>query len=257
MRRSARFWFALFLAACGGGNEQSCDVPTASHEPQECAALSGATWLIIVGAPEVVVEVEGSRRVLLDPYVEAQCSPTVRSVEWSVDDTSVAAVVPMQPIYRGCWVSGLRTGTSAVGARIVFSDGTAQRPEPRTVQVVTPELPAGSSLVAEGTLDFEPFLRKYIPFAVPAESKELVVRVNWRSPLNRLEFSLFEGECAGDSAAPCQAGLRYIGAPPFNLYEEPLTWSYGYPAAGFHTVVIDNLGPGAETARYEMWITPG
>jgi hypothetical protein len=265
MRRPLRLWFAVFLAGCGGGNEKACELPTVNQVPQDCATVSRASWRIgpypTTSQTELQLAVGESRALWLDPFVESECAGSVVSVTWSVDDPSSATVVPKDPAYRGSWVTGLGPGANAVRARIVFSDGTAQT-VPRAMQVVASAPPAGTVVIAEGTVTLDSQApsasadyRRFIPFTLPRSASQTDVRVDWASPLNDVTISFYQGECSGPASAACVAGLRYITGTSNNDVK-PLSLSIANLPADTYTIRIDNLGPGPETIRYEVRI-PG
>lgn len=265
MRRPLRLWFAMFLAGCGGGNQVACENPATTQLPQDCAALASASWRIgpyptPPSQSELQIAVGESRALWLDPFVEAECAGSVASVTWSVDDPSSASVVAKDPAYRGSWVTGLGPGSNAVRARIVFSDGTAQT-VPRLMQVVPAAPPAGA-VIAEGTVNLESHTaspsadyRRYLPFTLPQSASQTEVRVDWTSPLNNVTASFYQGECSGGGSASCTAGLRYITGTNSDSVK-PVGISVPNLPADIYTIRIDNLGPGAETVRYEVRITP-
>jgi len=264
MRRPFRLSFAMFLAGCGGGNQVACENPVTTQLPQDCAALASASWRIgpfpTTSQTELQLAVGESRALWLDPFVEAECTGSVASVTWAVDDPSSASVVAKDPAYKGSWVTGLGPGANAVRARIVFSDGTSQT-APRLVQVV-PAAPSAGTVIAEGTVNLESNTagasaeyRRYKPFTLPRSASSTEVRIDWSSPLNNVDVAFYQGECSGSASASCVAGLRYIaGSVADNMKPESL--SIRDLPADIYTLRIDNLGPGAETVRYEIRITP-
>jgi len=262
MRRPPSVWLALFLAGCGG-SQKGCELPTFTDEPQDCAGLSGASWRIgpSTSDSELRLEVGQSRQLFLDPFLDAECVDSVVSVSWSIDDESSASIVARDPAYRGSWVTGLQPAANAVRARIVFSDGTA-RTVPRAIQVVPAEPPAGGSVIFQGTVELEGYrgsgpsdYRRFVPFTLSDPASRTDVRVDWSSPLNSVTVVLFQGECSGPAGASCSAGLRHIqGNSPTNV--KPTVVSVRDLPADIYTLVIDNLGPAAETVRYEVRTTP-
>ena len=263
MRRPLRVWFAMFLTGCGGSNQVACENPATTDTPQDCAALTQASWRIgpfpTTSQTELQLTVGESRAVWLDPFVEAECAGSV-SVTWSVDDPSSASVVAKDPAYRGSWVTGLGPGANSVRAHIVFSDGTSQT-APRAMQVVPAPAQAGT-LIAEGAVTLEsgrasgtPDYRRYIPFTLPGSAGQTQVRIDWMSPLNSVSAALFQGECSGPDGASCYGGLRYITSTNDDSVK-PAGLSVPNLPADTYTIRIDNLGPGAETVRYEVRATP-
>jgi hypothetical protein len=79
--------------------------------------------------------------------------------------------------------------------------------------------------------------------------------VDWTSPPNNVTVTFFQGECSGPAAASCVAGLRYITGSNTDSIK-PVTVSTPNLPADIYTIRIDNLGPGAETIRYEVRATP-
>jgi len=265
MRRPLRLWCALFLVGCGQSNQVACNNPAFTETPQDCDTLSRESWRIgpypTSSEDEIRVEIGGSRALFLDPFVEADCAGSVASVTWSVEDASMAAVVPEERAYRGSWINGLEAGKTEVRARILFSDGRVKTPT-RAIQVVAPGTPAGSVIVAEGSVDLEPYngnstadYRRYIPFTIPEGSAQVDLTVNWDSPLDDLTVALFKGKCSGGASASCADELRFV-ASSNTINVKPVTVSVPNPAPGSYTAKIDNLGPGPETARYEFRVKP-
>lgn len=258
MRRPLGFWFAVFLAGCDGTQQEACDFSTAPPPPQDCATLSRESWRVgpfpTSSETELRLEVGQSRALFLNPFVEPQCADSIASVAWSVDEASGASVVAKDPAYRGAWVTGLAAGANAVRAHIAFRDGATQT-APRAVQVVARE-PAGQ-LVAEGTVDLDATgdSRRYVPFTLPRAASRTEIRVDWASPLNSLSFAFFQGDCTGPAGAACVGPLRFI-AGNSNNDVKPLALSEDGLPADIYTLRLDNLGPGAETVRYEVRMTP-
>jgi hypothetical protein len=264
MRRPLRLWFMVFLAGCGESNQVACTNPAA--EPQDCATISSASWRIgpypTSSETELQLAVGDSRALWLDPSVDAECIGSVVSVTWSVDDASSATVVPKDPAYRGSWVTGLAPGANAVRARIVFSDGTSQT-VPRLMQVVAAALPAGTTVIAEGTVSLDSQkagpsadYRRYVPFTLAQSAGRTDVRVDWASPLNDVDVTFYQGDCTGPAGASCAAALRHI-ATSNSSDVKPHRLSVQNLPADTYTLRIDNLGPaGAETIGYEVRVTP-
>jgi hypothetical protein len=127
--------------------------------------------------------------------------------------------------------------------------------QPRDVEVVPPTgPPAGSVLVAEGAVELEaPAVQpgqtmRFVPFTFPARGRADMA-LDWNSPQNGLDFVLFEGTC---TVHPC-AGRLLLSPGVFGV--KPLPMSYADLAPGEYTLRIDNTGPGADTARYEVRLT--
>lgn len=187
------------------------------------------------------------------PFVEPHCAATIASVTWSVGDPSVASVIPEEPPYRGRWVTGVNAGPSTVNVRLRFNDGSVQEPAPRAIIVAPLASPAGA-VVAEGTVLLEtPSARsRYIPFELPQDASRIDITVDWTSALNEVSFVLYHGSCSGTSFC---GGLGYIPLPSVRDVK-PVRNSATNLSAGGYTILISNSGPGAETVRYEVRLTP-
>ena len=264
MRRSFRLSLAMFLTGCGGSNQVACTNPVITDTPQDCTTLKSASWRIgpypVTPQTELQLAVGESRALWLDPFVKAECASSVASVTWSVDDPASVSAVAKDPAYSGSWITGLQPGANAVHARIVFVDGAAET-APLAVRVVPPAAREGT-LIAEGAVTLEshtasgsPDYRRFIPFTLPGSASQTDVRVDWASPLNNVTVTFFQGECSGPAAASCVAGLRYITGSNTDSIK-PVTVSTPNLPADIYTMRIDNLGPGAETVRYEVRATP-
>ena len=242
-----------------------CGPNGCTPSPQDCATLSAKDWevgpLPTPFGDDFRLAVGESRTVFLFPPVESQCAASIGSVTWSAGDVSVASVTPKEPAYQGSWVTGLSPGTTTVGARMVFGDGRAQQAKPRTIQVIPLAAPAGSVLVAEGAVDLEPYngnssadFRRFVPFMLPQEARQVDLSVDWTSFLNKIDLVLFEGSCSGGPNSACP-GLRLVASPRVTE-TKPLPVSANNLSPGPYTLRIDNLGPGPETVRYEVRLTP-
>lgn len=236
---------------CAGG---ACTPPL----PQNCATLSSADWGVdgLLTTPETQVPQGGSYRTSLDPAVEAQCETTVVSVEWRADNPTVLSVLP---VGRFAWVTGLALGTSQVGARITFADGVVRDARARTFRVVPPTGATGQ-VILEGELTIEPYAPPgdparswsgWVPFTTTTTGRIDVV-VDWESPRDVIDFSGYEGHCRNvGSCGTLRLSLREHGVKPLHgTFDNPRT-----PPGAF-TIRIDNLGPGRETVRYEIRLTP-
>jgi hypothetical protein len=235
---------------CG---EAGCPTPP----PQDCATLSAMTsWSI--GRPSYVWNLTVGQSVLatVQPTVEAQCAGRIVSLTWSVDDPSVASVVGQgTPYQMRAWLTGAGTGTTRVRARIEFNDGVHQDAQPGPVRV-TPAAgpPAGTTLAARGKVDVPAppsspgAARAFVPFSLGAKGRVDVI-VDWVSPLDVVDFSAYEGAC---STVPCP-GMIVIASMTYNV--KPAS-GYNILDAGDYTIRLDNLGPGPETVRYEVRLTP-
>jgi hypothetical protein len=250
-------YLAMFLTGCGGGNQVACHNPVISDAPQDCTTLFGASWRIgPTSQAELQLAVGDSRALWLDPFVESECAGSVGSVRWSVDDPSSASVVAKEPAYKGSWITGVGPGANVVRARIVLADGT-DLTVPRAIQVVAAEPPAGS-LIAGGIVDLGSSqagpaadFRRFIPFTLPRNAGRIDIRVDWTSPLDNVDVSLSQGDCSGPAGASCRDFLRHIAAS-HDVDFKPERLSVPDLPADIYTLMIDNLGPGSETVRYEV-----
>lgn len=251
------------LEGLGNALTQPCGPSGCTVTPQNCATLSARAWEVgpfpTPFGNDFRLAVGESRTVFLFPFVESECAATI--VTWSAEDVSVASLTPKEPAYQGSWVTGVSPGTTTVGARIVFGDGRAQQAKPRTIEVVPLASPAGSVLIAEGAVDLEPYngnssadFRRYVPFMLPQEARQVDMSVDWTSFLNKINLVLFEGSCSGGPTSACP-GLRLVASPRVTE-TKPLPVSASNLAPGPYTLRIDNLGPGPETIRYEVRLTP-
>jgi hypothetical protein len=242
----------LFTNPCG---KNACATPV----PQDCATLSKTSWSVGPLGSELDIAVGQSLLQYLVPNLESQCANSLSSVTWTADDLSVASVLAGGAFSKdSAWVTGVAPGVTAVRARIVFSDGGVQDAQPRSVRVAPPGPPTppvpGSSVVAQGrvSIDAPPtqpgVVRAFIPFTLPAAG-HVDVTIDWESPLNRLDFSAYQGSC---STVPC-AGDIVMTSQQYDV--KPIT-GYNTLSVGDYTIRIDNLGPGSETARYEVRLTP-
>ena len=247
---------ASVCAALGCGDGGLFSLPLFSPPPpQVCAALSTSIWRIgplpySPSTEQLAVMVGESHSMFLEPYVEAHCTDSIASVTWSVENPSLASLVPEEPADRGSWVTGLRPGTTAVRARIVFSDGVAQEPQPRAIRVVPPDAPSGL-LIKNGSVASIPVNgHAFIPFSLAQDASVLDMEIDWSSPFNRTGIGLSEGDC---SAIPCP-GRFILGATSDNL--KPLQARALNLPAGRYNLRLDNWGPAVETIRYEVRATP-
>ena len=144
-------------------------------------------------------------------------------------------------------------GPGTVNARILFSDGSAQQSTPRAI-IVAQLAPPSGAVVAEGSVDLEPStaVSRYIPFALPQDASQVDVTVDWISVLNTVNFVLYQGSCSGTSLC---GGLQFIDLPTVTGVK-PVRNSTRNLSAGPYTIRIDNAGPGAETVRYDVRLTP-
>jgi len=70
--------------------------------------------------------------------------------------------------------------------------------------------------------------------------------------LDTVNFVLYQGSCSGTSLC---GGLQFIDLPTVTDVK-PVRKSTRNLSAGPYTIRIDNAGPGAETVRYEVRLTP-
>ncbi len=195
-----------------------------------------------------------SRNLFFEPYVESHCADNIASVTWTVENPSVASIIPEVPAYGGNWVTGVRPGATAVRARIVFSDGLTQEPQPRAIKVDPSDPPPpGSVLLTEGSVESIPAGgHSFIPLSLPQDARLLDITIDWDSPLDRAGFALFEG---GDCSATSCPG-RFVQGTSSDGFIKPLQAQAFNLSAGPHTLRLDNWGPGLETIRYELRMTP-
>ena len=238
--------------------EEGCGSPL--FEPvtpvaQNCSTLSSSDWSI---GKQANVAVGASVSESLSPSVETQCEGSIVSVTWSIDDPSVASITPDK---RSVWITGLAPGLGAINARINFADGAQRTAGPMAVNVVRPEAVApGSVVVAEGSLTIQPYVPPgnssrdwsgWAPFTTEKAGR-LDVAVDWISPLNRIDFSGYEGHCKSiGTCGMIRLIVRKYGVKPLTAtFDDPRT------SPGDYTIRIDNLGPGEETVHYEVRLTP-
>jgi hypothetical protein len=226
--------------------------------PQDCASLSAADWAVdgFLTTPESQVPLDGSSRSILSPTVESTCEGVVVSVTWHADDPTV---VSLSPTGRSVWVTGLTLGLTSLGATIAFVDGVSREARGRPVRVV-PNAPPQGQIVVEGDLTIEPYVPPgnagpswsgWVPFTTTSTGRIDVV-VDWESPVDRIDFSGYEGHCAAVGACgPIRLTLREHDVKPLHAtFDNPRT-----PPGDF-TIRIDNLGPSEETVHYEVRLTP-
>ena len=127
-------------------------------------------------------------------------------------------MAPKGPAYRGnAWLTALTPGETAVGARVGFSDGTAQAAPPKAFRVDMPAASSpGSTLVAEGSLDIDAprsgeQTSRFVSFTVPAAGN-IDVTVDWVSPLDNIGIERARQGAA--IAGPARAGRSMLG--PFD-----------------------------------------
>lgn len=74
--------------------------------------------------------------------------------------------------------------------------------------------------------------------------------VDWGSPLNVVAFNVFAGHYS--DVPSCSQLVGNAGGPGV----KPARASRENLPAGPYTLRVGNGGPGAETVRYEVWLTP-
>lgn len=250
------------LAGCDFNLKDVLTIPdpcaSGACAPQDCTTLSATTsWVVdVFGGDEALVAVGSSVETILFPVVERQCEGSLASIVWHSDDPSLATVAAR---LDNAWITGVAPGVTAVGARITFTDGVVRDARALTVRVSAPGPRSGGQLIAEGSLTIPAYVppgngeswRGWVPFTTPATG-QIDVLVDWRSPLNHIDFSGYERHC--NSIGSC--GMIRLSVR--NDHVKPLTSSFDSPRtpAGDYTIRIDNLGPGEETVRYEVRLTP-
>jgi hypothetical protein len=191
--------------------------------------------------------------MFLEPNVEPQCANSIASVTWTVENPGLASIIPEVPAHEGSWVTGVRPGATAVRARIVFSGGLAQEPQPRPSQVVASDAPSpGSLLIKQGSVGSIPAgSHGFVAFSLLEDASVIDMTIDWDSPLDRAGLALFEG--GGCDATTCPG--RLVGGATSDD-RKPLQAQGFNRAAGPYTLRLDNWGPGLETIRYEVRMTP-
>jgi hypothetical protein len=224
--------------------------------PQDCASLSAADWAVdgYLTASETKVSLGESSQSNLAPAVEQHCQGAVVSVEWHVGDPGVASILPTG---RYVWVSGLTLGLTSLGARIQFSDGVVRDARPRPIRVVAPAAVQGQ-LVIESDLTIAPYVpgtsndwSGWVPFTTTTTGRIDVI-VDWVSPLDRIDFSGYEGHCSSVGACgTIRLLLREHDVKPLHATFDSLR-----TPPGDFTIRIDNLGPAEETVHVAVRLVP-
>ena len=202
---------------------------------------------------ELQLAVGESGTVSLHPAIRLECAGAITSVSWSVESPSLAFLTPREPAYRGSWVTGSSAGAGIVNARIGFSDGSAQQATPRAM-IVAPRASPSGIVAAEGAVLMDAPLpgNRFVPFTLPRDASQVDISVDWASVLNAVDVFLWQGSCSGTTNC---GGLQFLPLPSvFGV--RPVRKSTPNLSAGEYTLRIDNLGPGAETVRYEVRFTP-
>jgi len=233
------------------------DVP-----PTDCSAYSEGPWRVDIAADEL--RAGDSRRGSVKPGLPVECSASLTTVTWSVQDPSVASILQLGArnaandtagdISRA-WVTGLSPGLATVSARVVGSDGIGRDAQSATIRVVEPPPPPrGSFVVAEGTTNvtFNEFTgggaSPLIPFTLP-RSGSIELTLDWISLANSLSIVLWEGDC---SAVPCPGRLLLNSSG----FVKPRREVIDSAAAGAYTLRALASGSGIEEAQYEVRLTP-
>lgn len=263
MKGNGAVVLAALLTACGGretpfcnpfeANDPDCDFP-----PPTCDELLRQGWPA-TGAEFPMGE---SRQVSLSSFGGYSpltvCADRVLSLAWEVSDTSVASLAPQaQAAPRWVWVTGVSPGRAFVTARIRFVDGSERMAGPADMRIVPPAGPPGALLIASGRLTFPGASGvctatssscSHENFDVPTAGR-VDVMVDWGSPLNNAAFNVFPGHCSGVTSCGAPLGFHTrVGAKPARASSSL--------QAGPYTLRVSNGGPGPETVRYEVWLTP-
>jgi hypothetical protein len=265
MRGSSSLFSRAWVAVAELGVLASCDLgnmnpfwPDIAVTHQDCATLSTQSWSVgsQILSDELELGVGQSKEESLSPPVQAQCESSLTSVTWTADDPAVAAVLPQSGRKDSVWITGVAPGLTAVRARIVFSDGRTVDATPEPIKVVPAAPPPGSGVVAHGSVPMDAPapgsgpVRAWVTFTLRAAGT-VEVSVDWQSPLNDLSFSVFRGTCSAASGACGDLAMPAVG----NFHVKPISTS-AILSAGDYSIMIDNAGPGAETAYYEVRLTP-
>ena len=219
---------------CGSGVFDPCGGSACMPSAQDCAALPDQDWAVegYNLFPESQVTGGTTVKTYLAPDVEDHCSGAVTRIVWSVADEAVASVLPAG---ASAWVTGLEAGAAEVRALVVFASGGQRQAHPRLYRV-------------PGTVEN---WRGWVTFTTRSAGR-LDVVVDWESVLNSIDFSGYEGRCT--TVGTC--GRIVLSVRHMNV--KPLTEIFANPRmpAREYTIRIDNLGPGEETIRYEVRLTP-
>ena len=124
--------------------------------------------------------------------------------------------------------------------------------------VLSPGPPAGSTGIAHGDVALDAptpppgmvsSTYRFVPFETRAAG-QVDITVDWVSPTDGVSFAVFLSPCTAiGSCGDIVGGFNY----PTGV--EPISGS-AVLTAGQYTMRIDNSGPGAETAHYEIRLTP-
>jgi hypothetical protein len=250
---------ALSHFGCGSAAFDPCGGNACTSGHQDCAALPEQDWAVegYNHFPDTQIAVGTTVKTYLSPDVEEQCRGAITRIVWSVDDPAVASVLPEG---ESAWVTGLKPGATGVGALVVFASSGQRQARPRPYRVVPAAWPpTGSTIVAKGEVRVPPYVAPgtvqdglgWVNFETSSAGR-LDVVVDWGSVLNSIDFSGYEGRC--NSVGTC--GRIVLSVRHTNV--KPLTESFDNPRMppGEYTIRIDNLGPGEETVRYEVRLTP-
>jgi hypothetical protein len=265
--------FVVWIVACKDEGTPACTTPITIPDPVACGGAAAPRWAIRgfdngraeTGSAGVSIRMNVGETVQLRVEQAADsgggCAPIVDSVSWSASSPEVASLRPADR--ATAWIGALAPGETAVEARVVFQDSPPQVVAPRVyvngtfadarVRVVSPPGPsAGAIRIARGTLALGAYgqgrtdWRATVPFATTVEG-HLDVTVDWTIPASR-----FDAVVTG----PCPGACVVIG-PRGSEQLKPLHLEYSRLPPAPYTLRIDNLGSAAESASYEVWLTPG
>ncbi len=204
-----------------------------------------------------------SRRLFLIPasYVSS-CEPLIRSVEWMTDAPDIAAFDPASG--STAWLVARAVGSTRFGAAVTLASGRVIRAVPAhpfvphspvDVLQVLPEAAApGRRVIASGELDFpappatNP-ANAYVELHI-ASGGTVDMRVDWESTTNGLHARL----CPGAVAPGLGCSQPAISGSPQGD-RKPIT-GFAVLPPGTYTLFVQNTGPGAEHARYEIGVRP-
>lgn len=204
-----------------------------------------------------------SRRLFLIPASYAMsCEPLIRSVEWTTDDKGIAAFDPASG--STAWLAARAPGSTRFGAAVTLASGRVVRAFPahsfaphspiEILQVVPEAARPDRRVIVAGELDFPAppstaSSNAYVELQIEVGGT-VDMRVDWESTVNGLYANLCPGKVAPGLFCSQQA---IPGNPQGD--RKPITGSATLPP-GAYTLVIQNKGPGAEHARYEIGVSP-
>jgi hypothetical protein len=249
------------LWGCGPDlSGSSWDSPTFNVTAPGCdEVLAGP---LLISSLEEPLEVGASRLVGVTgpgPFdlLAAVCDGRLESVTWASLDPAIVHVDTSERGF-GAYVTGVSLGVASVTAEVVLLDGRAPAVSSAEVSVVPASgPPTEAELVVANTLVFET-----ASTSCPSSSSscshehftlerrgELIVIADWGSPLNRVDFNVFNGHCSDTST--CHVPTVLDGG---RLDGKPIRVSTQDVPAGPYTLRIGNSGPGPETVLYEIWL---